>query len=157
MPPAAAGSRLAVAERIAMRLARIVLRVAARVALARVAMSGLALAGLAGCLTPSIPIPPPDPELMTFEVLGEGAGTTATFSYPANINYERSIVYVYNHDRGVGIIEASRPDGSVGPTRPVSAAINDQVVVTFQRDDLSVSTCIRLRNGAQSSTAYCSL
>jgi hypothetical protein len=115
----------------------------------------LVIACLAGCITPSIPIPPPDPELMLFEVTGDGASSSATFTYPANVNYEGSILYVYNLDRGIGIIEATRPDGSVGPTRPVSAALGNQVVVTFQRSDLSVSTCVRLRNGPQSPTDYC--
>lgn len=112
---------------------------------------------LGGCITPSIPIPPPDPVLMTFMVMGDGANTTAAFSYPANHNYVGSIVFVYNRDRGLGIIEATRPDGSVGPTQPVRAALGDQVVVTFQREDQTVSTCVRLRNGTQSSTDYCSL
>ena len=116
----------------------------------------LGIVGLAGgCITPSIPIPPPDPELMEFAVVGDGAASTASFTYPANINYEMSILYLYNRDQGLGIIEATRPDGSVGPTRPLSAALGDQIVVAFQRDDLSVSTCIRLRNGAQSRTDYC--
>jgi hypothetical protein len=123
------------------------------------AIAGIVLAGLlaGGCITPSIPIPPPDPARMTFVVTGDGANSSATFAYPPDINYEGSIVYVYNRDRGLGIIEAARPDGSVGPTRPVSAALNDQIVVTFQRDDLAISRCIRLRNGPQSSTDYCSL
>jgi hypothetical protein len=121
----------------------------------RRALLPLVVACLAGCITPSIPIPPPDPELMTFVVTGDGANSTATFTYPASVNYESSILYVYNRDRGVGIIEATRPDGSVGPTRPVSAGLGNQIVVTFQRDDLSVSTCIRLRNGQQSPTDYC--
>jgi hypothetical protein len=123
-----------------------------------VAIAGV-LAGLllGGCITPSIPIPPPDPVLMTFMVMGDGANTTATFSYPADHNYVGSIVFVYNRDRGLGIIEATRPDGSVGPTQPVQAALGEQIVVTFQRDDLTVSTCVRLRNGSQSSTDYCSL
>jgi hypothetical protein len=110
-----------------------------------------------GCITPSIPIPPPDPERMTFVVTGDTGNTSATFSYPADINYRNSIVFLYNRDRGLGIIEATRPDGSIGPTRPVSAAIGDQIVVTFQREDQTMSTCIRLREGPQSSTPYCSL
>jgi len=115
----------------------------------------LVVSCLAGCITPSIPIPPPDPELMLFEVSGDGAASTATFEYPANINYENSILYIYNRDRGVGIIEATRPDGSVGPTRPVSAGLGNEIIVSFQREDLAVSTCIRLRNGPQSATDYC--
>jgi hypothetical protein len=123
-----------------------------------VAIAGV-LAGLllGGCITPSIPIPPPDPVLMTFMVMGDGANSTATFSYPADHNYVGSIVFVYNRDRGLGIIEATRPDGSVGPTQPVRAAIGEQIVVTFQREDLTVSTCVRLRNGTQSSIDPCSL
>ncbi|HEY0480159.1 MAG TPA: hypothetical protein VGD37_21710 [Kofleriaceae bacterium] len=129
-----------------------------RSSLAIVGVTSL-LAGLlaTGCITPSIPIPPPDPGLMTFTLAGDGANTTATFSYPANANYRDSIVYVYNHDRGLGVIEAARGDGSVGPTQPVKAAIGEQIVVTFQREDLTASTCIRLRNGTQSSTDYCTL
>ncbi len=110
---------------------------------------------LGGCITPSIPIPPPDPELMTFAVTTTGTDSSATFAYPANVNYVGSIVFVYNHDRGVGIIEDTRPDGSVGPTRPVSAALGDQIVVTFEKEDQTISTCIRLREGMQSSTDYC--
>ena len=117
------------------------------------AIAGALAAG--GCITPSIPIPPPDPELMTFVVMGDGATGSATFAYPADHNYENSIVYIYNLDRGLGIIEASRPDGSVGPTQPVSASLGQQIVVTFQREDQSMSTCIRLRNGQQSATDYC--
>jgi len=130
---------------------------------AAVMRSSVAIAGiltgllLGGCITPSIPIPPPDPVLMTFVVTGDGASTTATFSYPADHNYVGSLVFVYNRDRGLGIIEATRPDGSVGPTQPVRAALGEQIVVTFQREDQTVSTCIRLRNGTQSSTDYCSL
>jgi hypothetical protein len=123
------------------------------------AIAGIMGAGFVagGCITPSIPIPPPDPERMTFVVTGEAANSSATFTYPPDINYRDSIVFLYNRDRGLGIIEASRPDGSIGPTRPVSAAIGEQIVVTFQREDQTISTCIRLRNGQQSATDYCSL
>jgi hypothetical protein len=119
--------------------------------------AGILGGALGGCITPSIPIPPPDPALMTFMILGDGVNTSATFAYPADLNYRDSIVFVYNRDRGLGIIEAARPDGSVGPTQPVKAAIGEQIVVTFQREDQTVSTCVRLRNGTQSSTDYCSL
>lgn len=110
---------------------------------------------LASCVTPSIPIPPPDPALMTFELQGEEGNHVAIFEYPPNVNYGESIVFVYNRDRGVGIIQAARPDGSVGPTAPVRAELNEQLVVTFQREDQTVATCIRLREGPQSSLSYC--
>lgn len=115
-------------------------------------IAGLGLA-LAACVTPSIPIPPPDPARMTFTV--DGPASTATFEYPAEANYGGAIVYVYNRDQGVGIIEQARADGSVGPTRPVAAQLGDQIVVSFQLEDEMASRCIRLRDGAQDPNTYC--
>ena len=110
--------------------------------------------GLAGsCITPSIPIPPPDPAKMSFSV--KAADGTASFSYPADVNYVGSTVFVYNRDKGKGVIEDAHADGSVGPTQPMPAMIGDQVVVSFQRADQTVSTCIRLREGKQDPTDYC--
>jgi len=111
--------------------------------------------GFAGCVTPSIPIPPPDPALMTFAVTVDGQTSTATFAYPPKADYGDAIVYVFNRDQGVGIIEQARPDGSVGPTRPVSAQVNEQIVVSFQLEDQTVSRCIRLRDGQQDPNNYC--
>ncbi len=110
---------------------------------------------IAGCVTPSIPIPPPDPGQMTFAITGDAGATHASFSYPANINYQDAVVFVFNRDRGTGIIDTARSDGSVGPTAPVEAAVGEQIVVSFQREDQTVSTCVRLREGTQSSTDYC--
>jgi hypothetical protein len=116
---------------------------------------GLIVLGLAACVTPSIPIPPPDPALMTFTVTTTATDSTATFAYPAKADYGDALVYVFNRDQGVGIIEQARPDGSVGPTRAVAAKVNDQIVVSFQLEDQMVSRCIRLRDGAQDPNNYC--
>jgi hypothetical protein len=115
---------------------------------------GLVIA-LAGCVTPSIPIPPPDPARMTFTLMGDVNNTFATFAYPPDVNFEDTVVFVYNRNKGIGIIENAHVDGSVGPTAPVRADLGDQMVVSFQRDDQTVSSCVRLRDGAQSSTDYC--
>lgn len=123
-----------------------------RIALPLLVSLGLAAGGV-GCVTPSIPIPPPDPAMMNFTV--NGMDGTAVFSYPPKQDYEGAIVYVFNRDQGVGIIEQARPDGGVGPTRPVAAKIGEQIVVSFQLDDQTVSRCIRLRDGQQDPTAYC--
>jgi hypothetical protein len=111
--------------------------------------------GFAGCVTPSIPIPPPDPAMMTFTITVEGNNSFATFQYPAKADYGGALVYVFNRDQGVGIIEQARPDGSVGPTRAVAARENEQIVVSFQLEDQTVSRCIRVRNGQQDPTNYC--
>ncbi len=116
--------------------------------------TGLLLA-LTGCVTPSIPIPPPDPARMEFHLTGEAANHQASFSYPPDLNYVGSIVYVYNRDLGVGIIENANANGSVGPTAGVRAELGHQVVISFEREDQTVSTCVRLREGPQSSTDYC--
>jgi hypothetical protein len=110
---------------------------------------------LGGCVTPSIPIPPPEADLMTFRLTGEPGNTVASFEYPQHPTLQGAVVYVYNRDKGKGIIEAANPDGSVGPTEPVRADLGDQIVVSFVRDEQTASTCIRLREGQQSSTSYC--
>lgn len=109
--------------------------------------------GLGGCVTPSIPIPPPSPEAMVFEVdvdLGE-----ATFSYPANANYSDAIVYVFNRTEGVGVIATAEADGSVGPTAPFPAAYGDEVSVTFEAEAQVVSTCVVLREGGPTAADSC--
>ena len=121
----------------------------------RVLLLAIGLVVISGCVTPSIPIPPPDPARMTFTLSGDPGSHEASFSYPPNVNFVDSVVFVYNRDLGVGIIEAAHPDGSVGPTAAVAAEVGHQMIVSFQRDDQTVSTCIRLREGAQSSTDYC--
>jgi len=110
---------------------------------------------LAGCVTPSIPIPPPDPTRMEFDIDTTAPVNTAVFSYPPDDRIKDSIVFVFNRDQGEGIIVSARADGSVGPTKPFPAIVNDQVVVTFQNGDQTVSTCVRIRQGTQSPTAYC--
>ncbi len=108
-----------------------------------------------GCITPSIPIPPPDPALMSFSISAAPGATTAVFAYPATHNYAGSVVYLYNRDQGVGIILDANADGSVGPSQPLAAVAGNQVVVTFQIEDQSVSSCVRLRDGAQDPNNYC--
>jgi hypothetical protein len=115
------------------------------------------LVGLAGCITPSIPIPPPDPTEMMFALIGDPGMRTTTFSYPPDDNYRGSVVFVYNRNRGLGVIEDANPDGSVGPTPPLRAELGEEIVVSFERADQTVSTCIKLREGQQSSTDYCTL
>ena len=115
----------------------------------------LLVLGFAGCVTPSIPIPPPDPAMMNFAVTVQGNDSTAVFSYPPKADYGDAIVYIFNRDQGVGIIERARPDGSVGPTRAVAGRVNEQIEVSFQLEDQTASRCIRLRDGQQDPNNYC--
>lgn len=110
------------------------------------------LAG-ASCITPSIPIPPPDPEQMTFEL--ETASSSARFSYAPSGVYEGAVVYIFNRNKGTGVIDTARADGAVGPTLPFPATAGDQVVVSFQRETQTVSTCIAIRQGRQTAADLC--
>jgi hypothetical protein len=124
-----------------------------RLRLLRVSLVVGLVGAFAGCITPSIPIPPPDPEQMTFEVqleIGE-----ARFEYSASGSYEGATVYVFNRDKRTGVIDTARDDGSVGPTLPFPAELGDQVVVTFEREQQTVSTCVVMRQGRQTSADRC--
>lgn len=119
------------------------------------ALLSVIVLGLAGCVTPSIPIPPPDPVRMEFQVTTDSTGTitAATFSYPPVENYKGGVAYVYNRSVGTGTIHAVNADGSIGPTSPVAATLNHQIVITIENDEQTVSTCVLLKEG--SPTSYC--
>jgi hypothetical protein len=112
--------------------------------------------GLAGCVTPSIPIPPPDPARMTFSVLLVDTVSTAQFSYPPDHNYHAGVAYVYDRTHGVGVIQNVNADDSIGPTQRFPAAVGDEVVISVQTIDQTESTCIRLRDGTGQDPNSCS-
>jgi hypothetical protein len=116
----------------------------------------LVVFGFAGCFTPSIPIPPPDPALMTFNVGSNGSGVSdATFQYPADHNYIGGVVYVFDEDGGDGVIENANADGSFSPTEAFPAKLGDQVIVTVDVQNQSESTCVVLQDGVQSAADLC--
>jgi hypothetical protein len=101
------------------------------------------LAGLGGCITPSIPIPPPSPERMTFEL--DDTTNTATFAYPAEDNYADAIVYIYNRTLGEGIITTADAEGRITTTPPFPAELNNEIAVTIEAEAQTASTCVVLR------------
>ena len=105
---------------------------------------------LGSCFTPSIPIPPPDPDQMLFAAELSTPGL-ATFRYAATDNYADAVVYIFNETEGRGIIDTARADGSVGPTEPFPAQLDDRIQVTFEADAQVVSTCVVYREGTPSS------
>jgi hypothetical protein len=134
-----------------LQLAR-VLRSIRRVRLRWLAILALVF-GLSACITPSIPIPPPEPSSMTFAV--DAQGGTVTFRYAAEPNYANAVVYIFNRNLGTGVITTARADGSVGPTAPFPAALGHNVAVTFETPEVSVTTCVVVREGAPSAVEYC--
>lgn len=117
---------------------------------------GLALGlGLAACVTPSIPIPPPDPADADFTITGQEGSTIATFSYPPDINYVGATYYLFDHDNGGGVFHIANADGSIsGLALPAKAG--DQVVITIEGNEQTVSRCVVLREGTQDPNSYCS-
>jgi hypothetical protein len=107
---------------------------------------------LAGCITPSIPIPPPDPSEMQFHVGSDGG---AVFSYPPTDAYKGGTCYVFDRTNGRGVFQVANADGSIGPTLPLPAQLGDQVVVSIENVDQTVSTCVLLQEGSQDPNHYC--
>jgi hypothetical protein len=118
---------------------------------------GLAVAagGVPSCAAPSVPIPPPSPEAMTFAV--DVTGGTASFSYQPVADYAGAIVYVFNRDAGQGVIVTADADGAVAPTPPFVAQEGDEIVVSFELERQLASTCVHLRDGPSSSSLECDL
>lgn len=90
---------------------------------------------------------------MTFEVNADAG--EARFSYSPASFFGGAAVYVYNRRTGSGVIDTARPDGSVGPTLPFPAALGDSVIVSFAKEEQTVSTCIVVRQGRQSQSDIC--
>ncbi len=115
----------------------------------------LLLIGFAGCITPSIPIPPPDPAEMTFHLTTSGSASSAVFTYPPHDAYKGSTAYILDQHTGQGVFQVANTDGSIGPTLPLPASLGDQVVVTIQNTEQTVSACVVLQEGTQNPNAYC--
>ena len=90
---------------------------------------------------------------MAFAVTTDNNGTitSASLTYPATNIYKGGLVYVFNRTAGVGVIQTVNPDGSIGPTPPVAATLNNSLVITIENDEQTVSTCVLLREGTPTS------
>lgn len=120
----------------------------------RLAYIAVVIGTLGGCLTPSIPIPPPDPAEMTFSIDDTGGGSVATFSYPPDDNYKNATYYVFNHDTSGGVFHIANPDGSINDLS-LPAVAGNQLVITIEGGAQTVSRCIVLREGSQDPNTYC--
>lgn len=108
-----------------------------------------------GCAAPSVPIPPPVPEQIRFDV--DLTGGTARFEYEPRADYADAVVYVFNRDAGRGVITTADGDGRVAPTEPFPATEGDEIVVSFELDAQIASVCVHLRDGQSSSSLECDL
>lgn len=109
-------------------------------------LAGLMALGLGACTTPTIPIPPPRPGDLSFEV-DEVAGT-ATFTASPRPEYALARVDVYDRTSGEGVIATADATGAVATTRPFTAALGDEVEIEVTREDDGAGICLVLRAGA---------
>ena len=65
----------------------------------------------------------------------------ARFLYAPDASYANAIVYVFNRSVGEGVITTAAADGSV-ESGPFPAAVNDQVVVSFELAEQLSSRCV---------------
>lgn len=116
-------------------------------------MAAALAVALAACVTPSVPIPPPEAQKISFDVdLEAGA---ARFQYAPHPDFSLATVYVLNRTQGVGVISTAQVDGSVAPTEPFAAALDDEVVVSFEKEGEIGSICVRLQPGQSGSDLEC--
>ena len=92
---------------------------------------------------------------MVFEVNDEDG--LATFSFDPQPRFGGAVVFIFNRDRGEGIITTARADGAVGPTEPFAADVGEDLLITFETEDQVLSRCITLADGRSSSAFECSL
>ncbi|HEY1559171.1 MAG TPA: hypothetical protein VGF94_30325 [Kofleriaceae bacterium] len=118
-------------------------------------------AGIAGCITPSIPIPPPDATKMEIDPSipipppEPGMETNWIFTYPASSIYANGTAYIFDRNLGRGVIQVAGADGSIGPTMEFPATLGDNVVVSVELEQQTASTCVVLQSGKQDPNAYC--
>ena len=113
------------------------------------------LLAFSACNTPSVPIPPPRPDLMTFAL--DTDASTVSFQYDDNADYGGAVVYLYNRDLGEGIITTADDAGRVMSSQPFPGTEGDDVIVTFEVEAQLGSTCVTLREGRASAADLCSL
>jgi hypothetical protein len=113
-----------------------------------------ALAGVGACTTPSLPLPPPEPEAMTFAL--DTVSGTATYRSSPQPAWAGALVLVWDDRTGSGVITTADAEGAVAETAPFDAAEGDRVFVEYRSgEDQTSAICLILRDGQASSSDLC--
>ena len=108
--------------------------------------------GGAACYTPSVPLPPPLVENMSFTA-GANAGTVILTS-PAQAQIGAARFSIFNESKAMGVIFVSNADGSfVSP--PFPGAEGDYIRISYDKDDQSADRCTALHVGGSLSGSTC--
>lgn len=65
-----------------------------------------------GCVTPMIPLPPPDSRLMSLTIPDKSKGVV-TFGYQKDSRFNAAYFYIFNESTGKGVIQQANADGSL--------------------------------------------
>jgi hypothetical protein len=94
-------------------------------------LTTLAVGFLAACVTPVIPMPPPDPSLMRFEQVDPTKGEVV-LSMSASDPHGGTLIHIFHPKSGKGQILQAKQDGSF-VSDPIKAAEGDQLEIWSAR------------------------
>ena len=120
----------------------------------RIALGALALAAgfCTACYTPSVPLPPPLVEQMTFSA-GDKPGTVVLTS-AAQPQIGAARFSVFNVSQGMGVIFIANPDGSF-TSPPLPGNDGDYIDISYDKDNESSDRCTTLHVGVALVGASC--
>jgi hypothetical protein len=108
---------------------------------------------LPGCVSPSVPVPPPGTEVMSFAV-NDAAGTV-TYSATLGSNWANSWVIVLVEETGEGVVARSDAAGNV-TTAPFVAMPDNTALIRFEREDgETAGVCVVIRAGQLNDNDQC--
>lgn len=125
-----------------------------RLRIARLALALAAVATVWACNAPSIPVPPPGMKAsFTSELVPDGAGGQKTVWLahgPANMDAVFARFYVFDTNRGQGVIGLAGGDGSFD-TQPFDGDEGDRVEISYETPagGHSERVCFQLVLGAE--------
>jgi hypothetical protein len=113
----------------------------------RIGIGALALAlGLCtACYTPSVPLPPPLVENMSFTAGADGG--TVVLSSPPESQIGAVRFSVFNVSQGMGVIFVSNADGSF-TSPPFPGKDGDYIDISYEANNGSADRCTTLHVGA---------
>jgi hypothetical protein len=97
------------------------------------------------CIIPSLPVPPPEPGFLIFNI--DTTGGTTTFRAAPISDWGGAKVSIYDEVSGHGVITRANADGSVSETAPFSAKDGDRITVQYQLGDQTAGRCLILHDG----------
>lgn len=85
-----------------------------------------------GCVTPLIPLPPPEPARMSLTIQ-TGPYTQAYFNYDAHPSLAGAFFFVFNRSTGKGVIQQAAMDGSLTTSQTIVVNDKDHISVWVKR------------------------